>query len=310
MTKDKSIKIHNKQIVRTVCSIMALLVVSLCMLAPRLFPQSSDTGADQAQVLHEIGVLTAHDGVYLAQTAVPEAVTQAALRLFGSGDAADAPAFYRYLALEQAPEFTFPKEQETVTETACYALLLGGLGYSDAGNVLETAKTAGFGFMREVRDSGTPLTNGTFALLLYETLFLRPETADYPVYRILANLNSEFGQALLDNGLYDDIPESYVPLFNDGIYQADSYAKLPGTDGRCEWTATYMATTETYVAEYIQRLLTGGWTREGTYVVEHETLPATIELFYRANPENPAQELAVVLKCFDNGLVEWALFRN
>lgn len=294
--------------VRTVCSMMVLLLVSFCILTPRLFPESSDTGADQARILYELGVFPKYDGVYLAEGATPEIAQTAIWKLLGSGDAKQTAAFYRYLNLETAPDLTVYDAQDALTETQGYALLLRALGhFAEDVAVLDKAKTVGFGFMRDVRDSQAALTNGTFAILLYEALFVRPpNTENYTTYRILGKLNSDFKEILLNNGLYDDIPEAYVPLFNRGIYKQDSFVSLPGTQGRREWVAHYLNVDSEYIASYIDGLLAGAWTLEGSYSVEGDT-PAQMEVLYRSFPEDTQRELGLVLKYYSNGTVEWAL---
>ncbi len=293
---------------RIVCSMMVLLLVSFCILTPRLFPESSDTGADQARILYELGVFSEYNGVYLAERVTPKLAQTTIRKLLGSGDAEQTAAFYRYLNLETAPDLTVYEAQDALTETQGYALLLRALGHfvEDAA-VLDKAKTVGFGFIRDVRDSQAVLSNGTFAILLYEALFVRPpNTENYTTYRILANLNSNFKEILLNNGLYDDIPEAYVPLFNRGVYKPDSFASLPGTQGRREWVAHYLNVDSEYIAAYIAGLLAGAWTLEGSYSVEGDT-PAQMEVLYRPFPEDTQRELGLVLKYYSNGTVEWAL---
>ncbi|MBR5281046.1 MAG: hypothetical protein IKU26_08790 [Clostridia bacterium] len=305
----------NKKKIILICSIctavVAAIVAGVILLAPILFPKSSDTGAKQAKALYELGILQDYDGIYLAKTTKPAKASEAILRLLGSGDDTQAVQFYRYLQIEQAPDLTFPKEQETLTETEAYALLLEALGYATApAQTLNKAKEVGFGFLREVRDSGQALTNGDFALILYEALLVRPPNAqNYPTYRILGYLNSQFKEALLAQGLYDAIPEEYVPLFNAGVYKPDSFARLPGSQNEVEWVATYLNVGGTYATDYVAALLKDGWTREGTYEVEGDP-KATIEVLYRPLTTGSTQELGLVVKMYANNMVEWALFLN
>ncbi len=296
---------------RVISNLLVMILFCVCILTPSLSPKSSDTGADQARVLYEIGVLPAYDGVYLAKNAQPAEVELAVLQLLGSGDMEDARNFYRYLTLEVAPNLAFPEEKESLTETEMYGYLLRALGFSGTDEAaLEKANEVGFGFLREVRDSGVPLTNGVFATLLYEALFIRPDNPEnYTTARILANLNSDFKEILLENGIYDEIPEAYIPLFNNGIYKQDSFGVLPAEDGRNEWTAVYLATDTDYVTAYIEGLLAGGWTREGTYL-EEGNFSATIELLYRPFPEDTTRELAVAMRYDTSGTVELALYLN
>ena len=290
---------------------MAVLLLGVFLLMPILFPESSDTGAEQAKVLYELGVLQEYDGVYLAKNTKPAQAEAIVLRLLGSGDDTQAVQFYRYLEISTAPELSFPKDKETLTETEAYGLILGALGYETTpATTLDKAKAVGFGILREVRDSGVALTNGNFALILYESLLVRPPNAqNLPTYRILGYLNSEFKAALLENGLYDAIPEEYVPLFNAGLYKPDSFARLPepGTTNQVEWTATYLNVGGTYAADYVANLLADGWTREGTYEVEGDP-KATIEVIYRPLAAGSTQELGLVVKTYANNTVEWALF--
>ena len=296
---------------RVISNFFVLILFCVCMLTPNLMPKSSDTGADQARVLYEIGVLPAYDGVYLAKNAQPAEVELAVLRLLGSGDVEDARNFYRYLTLEVAPNLTFPEEKESLTETEMYGYLLRALGFSETDEMaIEKADEVGFGFLREVRDSGEPLTNGVFATLLYEALFIRPDNPEhYTTARILANLNSDFKEILLENGVYDEIPEAYIPLFNNGVYKQDSFSVLPAEDGRNEWTAVYLAADTDYITAYIEGLLAGGWTREGIYLEEGDS-PATIELLYRPFPEDTKRELAVAMRYDASGTVALALYLN
>ena len=138
-----------------------------------------------------------------------------------------------------------------------------------------------------------------------------PNVQNYPTYRILGYLNSQFKEALLAHGLYDAIPEEYVMLFNAGIYKPDSFARLPvpGTVNRVEWTAMYLNVAGTYAADYVANLLANGWTREGTYEVEGDPA-ATIEVIYRPLEAGGTQELGLVVKTYANNTVEWALFLN
>lgn len=296
---------------RIISNLLVLILFCVCILNAGLSPESSDTGAEQARVLYEIGVLPAYDGVYLAKTAQPAETEMAVLRLLGSGDAAHTQNFYRYLTMETAPVLTFSEEKKSLTETEAYGYLLRALGFTvEDEEILTRAKEVGFGFLREVRESGELLTNGLFATLLYEAMFVRPDNPEnYTTARILAYLNSDFKAVLLENGLYDDIPEAYIPLFNNGVYKQDSFGVLPGEDGRNEWTATYLAVEQDYIIAYIENLLAGGWTREGTYLEEGDA-PATIELLYRPLPENSARELAVAMRYTESGTVELALYLN
>lgn len=292
-------------------SAVAVLTVVAILLVPILFPKSSDTGAYQAQVLYKLGVLDAYDGVYLAKTTKPAHTTDAVLRLLGSGDKAQAAQFYRYLQIEQAPDLSFPEDQATLTETEAYGFVLHALGYAvTPEETLNKAKEIGFGILREVRDSGQALTNGNFALILYESLLVRPPNEQkFSTYRILGYLNSQFKDVLQENGLYDAIPEEYVPLFNAGIYKPDSFARLPvpGAANQVEWTATYLNVEETYGTEYVAKLLSGEWKREGTYEVEGDP-KATIEVLYRPLTAGGKEELGLVVKTYANHTVEWALF--
>lgn len=294
---------------RIISHLSVMIIFCVCILTPNLSPVSSDTGADQARVLYEIGVLPAYDGVYLAETTLPQDAEMAVRRMLGSGNSEDIRNFYRYLSLQEAPKFTFPEEKESLTETEIYGYLLRTLGFSVTDEeALAKAEEVGFGFLREVRDSGVPLTNGIFATLLYEALFVRPDNPEnYTTARILAYLNSDFKEILIENGLYDDIPDKYLPLFNSGVYKQDSFAVLPGEDGRNEWTAIYLAADNDYITMYIARLLGGGWLQEGTYLEEGDT-PATIELLYKPLPEDPAREIAVAIRYDASGTVEMALF--
>lgn len=305
-------------IFRLVCNTAVLVLIVFCMLAPRLLLRSSDIGAEQARVLYELGILEDYDGTYLAKAAEPKATSQAVLRLLGCGDENQAPSFYRYLKILEAPVLVEPSAgASSLTDTQGYVMLLRALGYPEdqlsgasSETVLSLAKQAGFGFLKDVRESGEALTNGDFSMMLYETMFLRPNTAEFPVYRILAKLNSGFAELLMENGLYDDIPEEYVPLFNNGVYKQDSFAVLPGTENRYEWTAIYTNTDAEYVASYVNMLLSGDWLREGTYIVEEGDLSATIELLYRPVSTTSTQELAVAIESYSDGTVKWALFLN
>lgn len=305
----------SKKKIWVICSIcavsMAVLLLGVFLLIPILFPESSDTGAQQAKVLYELGVLKEHDGVYLAKEMKPGQAEDAVLRLLGSGDGTKATQFYRYLQIEQAPDLSFPENKETLTETEAYGLILSALGYeATPETTLDKAKEVGFGILREVRDGGQALTNGNFALILYEAMLVRPPNdQNYPTYRILGYLNSDFKEALLENGLYDAIPEEYVPLFNAGIYKPDSFARLPvpGTTTQVEWTATYLNVGGTYAADYVANLLADGWIREGTYEVEGDP-KATVEVIYRPLTAGSKQELGLVVKTYANHTVEWALF--
>lgn len=305
----------NKKKIGIICGAcvlaVAVLIVGIFLLMPILFPESSDVGATQAKVLYDLGVLSDYDGVYLAKETKPGQAEDALLRLLGSGDATQATQFYRYLQIEQAPDLSFPEDKETLTETEAYGLILSALGYETTPETtLDKAKEVGFGILREVRDSGSALTNGNFALILYESLLVRPPNdQNYPTYRILGYLNSEFKDALLENGLYDAIPEEYVPLFNAGLYKPDSFARLPvpGTTTQVEWTATYLDVGGTYAADYVAGLLADGWTREGTYEVEGDP-KAIIEVIYRPLSAGSTQELGLVVKTYANNTVEWALF--
>jgi hypothetical protein len=113
--------------------------------------------------------------------------------------------------------------------------------------------------------------------------------------------------AQLDN--LPAIPEEYVPLFNAGIYKPDSFARLPvpGAANQVEWTATYLNVEETYGTEYVAKLLSGDWKREGTYEVEGDP-KATIEVLYRPLTAGSKEELGLVVKTYANHTVEWALF--
>ncbi len=294
---------------RIISHLSVMIIFCVCILTPNLSPESSDTGADQAHVLYEIGVLPAYDGVYLAKTTLPQDAANAVQRMLGSGNAEDIRNFYRYLSLEEAPNFTFPQEKESLTETELYGYLLRALGFSVADEAaLAKAEEVGFGFLREVRDSGEPLTNGILATLLYEAMFVRPDNPEnYTTARILAYLNSDFKDILIEHGLYDNIPEKYLPLFNSGIYKQDSFAVLPGEDGRNEWTAVYLAADSDYITTYIASLLGDGWLLEGTYLEEGET-SATIELLYKPLPEDSSKEIAVAIRYDASGTVEMALF--
>ncbi len=316
MEEKKEKKISKKKIgmICGACTLgVAVLVVGVFLLLPILFPESSDVGAAQAKVLYQLGILPEYDGVYLAKETKPTRGEEIVLRFLGSGNETQAALFYRYLELDQAPDLAFPKDQETLTETEAYDLLLRALGYeSTPETALAKAKEVGFGIFREVRDSGQALTNGDFALILYEALLVRPpNAANYPTYRILGSLNSHFKEALLENGLYDAIPEEYAPLFNAGIYKPDSFARLPvtGSANRVEWTATYLNVAGTYAADYVAKLLADGWTREGTYEVEGDP-KATIEVIYKPLSAGSNQELGLVVKLYENDTVEWALFLN
>ncbi len=304
-------KQRKRIIQRLVRNFLVLALVCVCILTLNLSPESSDTGAEQARILYEIGVLPAYDGVYLAKTAQPADVEHAVRKMLGSGEEANIRNFYRYLTLEVAPNLMFPEEKATLTETEFYGYLLRALGFSVVDEeALTKAEEVGFGFLREVRDSGEPLTNGIFATLLYEALFIRPDNLEnYTTARILANLNSDFKTVLLNNGVYDDIPEEYLPLFNNGVYKQDSFAALPGEDGKNEWTAVYLATDSVYVTDYINRLLAGSWTREGTYLLEGDS-PATIELLCRPLPDDATRELAMAMRYNASGTVELALYLN
>ena len=202
---------NNKKRIAIICGICILAIAVLTAVVFLLWPESSDTGAQQARTLYELGVLKDYDGVYLAKTPTPKQVEDDVRRLLGTGDGERATNFYRYLQIEQAPDLSISMERETVTETEAYGLLLRALGYTTApSDVLNKAKEVGFGILREVRDSGQALTNGNFALILYESLLVRPPNQqNYPTYRILGYLTSDCKETLLENGLYDAIPEEY-----------------------------------------------------------------------------------------------------
>lgn len=301
-----------RRLFRIGCNIAVVVVLAAGMILPRLRVRSSDTGREQAAILKRLGILSKSDPAFLGRTLTRGTAEETVLKLLGCGDAAQAADFYHYVKLQEVPVFHAADADAALRDVDGYRFLLETLGYPEKqigaadADALKTAEDAGFGFLIAVRNGSLPLTNGKFTVMLYEMLFLRPNGTGFPVYRILANLNSDFAARLKQNGLLDEIPEDLVPLFNDGIYRKDSFAVLPGAADSCEWVCTYDRVSDSYLAQYLELLQKNGWNSEGTYAFEGER---TAEAQVLWKPDGTG-ELGLVLKYYSDAVLDWALFSD
>lgn len=289
-------------------------VLVLCCFLPNIV-RSAGEGEAQAKVLFSLGIIEEPDN--LEEWLIKEVpVTQFRtyfLTLLGCGDPERAAEFYRDYAPEAAPGFI--SGSDTITGTQAFKMLLSGLGYDTSdltkADLEALAESAGYGYIKDVSTvmDTDRLRSGTAAILLYETLFVRQNYTNDPVYRSLGERDSVFRAALLSNGLFDDVPEDIVPRFQYGFYIENSFFELPGESGSVEWGASYRGVTAENAAAYISSAEGLGWLKEGEYLVTDTETGAekTLWLYYRTESQN--KETGLVLSLGD-GILEWALLKE
>lgn len=197
--------------------------------------------------------------------------------------------YYKYLDIEGVPVLLAPgsKTSENISSQEAYIMVATALGYTEQDytiadeqtgeltqNIFDFMMAKGFGFSIPV-EKIDELTNGELACIIFEAFYSIPKGADIQVYRIRANINSDFKLFLLENGLYDDIPEEYAPLFVDGIYSQNSFFAFlgennDGTKPKNEWGAKYNFVKKNEADEYIELLKANGFIMDSQYKMEHD----------------------------------------
>ncbi len=172
--------------------------------------------------------------------------------------------YYKYLNIDAVPDLmpAGAKADDPISSEQAYAMAALALGYVEE----EPAVTA---------EPISELTNGELACIIYETFYAVPNGADIQVYRIRANINSDFKRLLLENGLYDDIPQEFVPIFVNGIYSQNTFFAFlgenkEGTKPKNEWGAKYVLVSDTEASDYIELLKTNGYKMDSQYKLEQE----------------------------------------
>lgn len=242
--------------------------------------------------------------------------------------------YYKYLDIDAVPDLmpAGKDAEDRISAREAYYMAMRALGYSEydysgfasdeSDGLLEFLQYLQFGFTLPV-DEVEELTNGELACIIYETFYAIPDGADIQVYRIRANINSDFKRLLLEHGLYDDIPVTYVPLFVNGVYAQDTFfafmgENAEGTLPKNEWGATYSYASQMDADDYIELLKTNGYTVDSQYNMEHTddfgmTYNYIITLMYKAvscpyKGENIEMTAYCVLKYdIDNDTLEWNL---
>lgn len=289
-------------------------VLVLCCFLPNIV-RSEGEGEAQAKVLFSLGIIDEPDNLsewLIKEVSVSQFKTYF-LTLLGCGDPERAAEFYRDFSPEAAPELI--SGSDTITGSQAVKMLLSGLGYDTSGlsksSLGVLAKSLGYGYIKDILNviDTDRLRSGTAAILLYETLFIRQNYTNDPVYRSLGERDSVFRTSLLANGLFDDVPEDIVPRFQYGFFIENSFFELPGESGSVEWGASYRGVAADNAAAYISSVEGLGWIKEGEYLVTDTETGAekTLWLYYRTESQN--KETGLVLSLGD-GILEWALMKE
>lgn len=243
--------------------------------------------------------------------------------------------YYKYLDIEAVPMLApGSKSDDKISSLSAYVMVATALGYTQLDYTVTDAETGEstqdiYGFMK-AKGFGTSipveqideLTNGELACIIFEAFYTIPKGADIQVYRIRANINSDFKRFLLENGLYDDIPEEFVPLFVNGIYSQNTFFAFlgennDGTKPKNEWGAKYSFVEKEEAQSYIELLKLNGYTMDSQYNMEHDDsgfisnyiitlMYKTVEYDYKG--ETIDMTSYCVLKFdIDNNVLEWNL---
>lgn len=299
---------RNSRIIGYVARNIAVMILAVvCLWLPNRV-RSSDEGLSQAELFVKLGIIDECSGEYLASYASAGECTDAILTLLGCGDPMEATEFFRETGLKKAPVFYMEnsgasiEEEQTVRMATFYAMCLRAQGYIEGSltysgsEISKMAKEVGYGFLTAesgALNSASLVTHGRMVKILYEMLMTKVSGGE-PVYRILGRINSDFLAKMIENGLYEEIPEQYAPRYGSGIYNINTFYSLEQTDGRMEWSADYIQTNAQEAKAFCTGLTEQGWAVEGEYYFEENYTVLT--LLVKPHPEKPGMELGLVVR--------------
>ena len=341
-----------KENIKQIASMMLVAVVVVTAFISYFRVNSYSVGYEEAILLSKLDIFTGYeDGIddaefrhFLMSKATIRTAMLSFKRMQGAyningvdGDILnedDMILYYKYLDIDVIPDLLpeNKKQQDTISSDDAYSMALKALGYDEtdysflateeSNGMTEFLESLQFGFSLPIEEQ-SELTNGELACIIYETFYAIPNGAGIPVYRIRANINSDFRLLLLEYGLFDDIPTDYAPLFVKGIYKQNSFSALLGenSDGtlpKNEWAASYEYVLQNEVDDYIKLLETSGYVMDSQYNMEHTdefdmTYKYIITLMYKEITFSYKQEqVSMTAYCVikydtDNDILEWNL---
>ena len=282
----------------------------------------SVTGAEETALFVRLGVYDpGTEADYNSEIRRFDAVL-ALERLLGAGDEIRAADYFRLFPVGTTVDFfadaggVTAKADDNVSAVQAYGMCLKALGLAagtsgDAAGadsaVMSAAAGAGFGFSSGVIND-KKLTVGAFSVILSEFMMLRPSGESVPVYRLLAASDPDFMRLLLNNGCYDDVPQDIAPRFGGGYYKTGSFMSASG-NGKKEWTAGYVKVSQPEIDEYIAKLESSGWVREGKYTAEPSEgndSGDVIYLYYKTDADAFEGETGLAMR-YGNGELRWSV---
>jgi len=286
----------------------------------------SDAGKTELETLTRLGIIDPENVPELEAEVTAYGLAGALERLTGAGDPTRAADYFRNFTLTydvdfyKAPSGTVLEPEAKISAadlyTACLQVLVydpftaysstdGTTGLTGAEAVLALAQAAGFGYFSDVQAADT-VTYGKLALTLYELLLLRTSGSDRTVYMWLGDLDSSFRSLLLNNGLYDEIPETLAPRVAAGMYLPGTFLAAVKSGAGSEWQATYVKVSEAEKTAYFTLLEAEGWTLETRLASETES-GTTVSLYYKAYEQGTDGEMGLTVKYSADGTLNWYL---
>lgn len=267
--------------------------------------------------LKKLGILTGdisnisneQFNIYLSDTATKQGAVFAVMRLMGSKDISDQTLGYfdntnaiRFMKNNQSnqtqsydPKNEFQKSLSSTPTMAlssiqAYKYMFIALGYSSSDyastddGVIAKANQIGFGFALPVSNNAV-ITNNTFALIMYETIYAKTKQTSQPLYRLLAKVNLEFKRIAISLSMIDNFP-NYIPIFNFGRYNVGTFYELISIDpatkvNKNEWEASYVNVVVDDYNNYKTTLQNYGWILDSELKKTTEGVEETIALFYK-----------------------------